>query len=205
VHRATPLPAELLARPFTVSRALELGLTRKRLRSADLWMPYRGVRVPRALGWDLTLRARSGLLVCPEGTLVVGFDALAVAGLPLPVSEEVLLGRRLAICPPAATDAYENDQFAIRWPAVSLLLPRVLDDGVLRLADADLWLQEVLRHRYQLTAGYRARLGLAVVDRVGGDRRLLEAAVHRLGPSLRGTGRRLVDEAFGALSAEPSA
>ncbi|MBF5082494.1 hypothetical protein [Quadrisphaera sp. INWT6] len=196
MHRATPLPDELLSRPFRVSEALELGLTRKRLRSADLWMPYRGVRVPRALGWDPRLRARSGLLVCPPGTLVVGLDALAVAGLPLPISEEALLERRLAVCAPPSTDPFENDQLAVRWAAVSQLLPRVLDEGVLRLADTDLWLHEVLGGRHQLTAGYRARLGRAVVERVDGDQRVLRAAVDRLGSSTRARGQRLVDEAL---------
>lgn len=205
VHRATPLPEELLSRPITVSGALERGLTRKRLRSGDLWMPYRGVRVPRALGWGGGLRARSGLLVCPPGTVVVGFDALAVAGLPLPVSEEELPERRLTVSAPPAVDPFESTQIAVRWAPVSRLLPRVLEDGVLRLADTDLWLHEVLGGHLPLPAAYRAQLARAVVERVGGDRKVLQAAVDRLGPVTRRAGQRLVDDALDGVCREPSA
>ncbi len=195
MHRATPLPDTLLDRPFRVAEALALGMTPKRLRSNDVWAPYRGVRVRCALEWTPRLRARSGLLVCPPGTLVTGFDALAVAGLPLPFSEERLLERRLAVAAPVSTDPFTHDQLDVEWMPVPQHLPRVLDEGVLRLEDADLWLRLVLRHHLDLTASYRGRLGTALLGRWGGDPGPALTAVERLAPALRTAGRAVLAEA----------
>lgn len=46
--RPSPLPPEMANGAFLVARAMELGVSERRLRSKDLDRPYRGVRSPRA-------------------------------------------------------------------------------------------------------------------------------------------------------------
>ncbi|MBC3760135.1 hypothetical protein ACUN7V_13495 [Quadrisphaera oryzae] len=197
MHPASLLPPELADRPFRVSEALALGVTPKRLRSADLWAPFRGVRAPVSLGWSPLLRARAGLLVCPPGTSVVGLHAVAAAGLVLPYGfEAVLADEPLLVRVPLSTWHWNWSRvgFAVDPAPLPATVPRVTDDGARRPADAHLWARVVawpsprlhrLRHRpYALT------LGAQVVERLGGDLAPLQDAVlvlpqgvrHRLVP-----------------------
>ena len=46
MRNPSPLPDGLAGRPFTVKQAVGAGMSKARLRSADLSLPFRGVRVP---------------------------------------------------------------------------------------------------------------------------------------------------------------
>lgn len=192
MHRATPLPPQLADRPFRVAEALALGVTAKRLRSDDLWAPFRGVRVPVAIGWSPLLRARAGLLVCPPGTSVTGLHAVAAAGLLLPHGfQAVLADEPLMVRVPLSTWhwAWSREGFAVDPVPLPVTVPRTTGDGASRPADAHLWARVVawpsprlhpVRHR-----AYALRLGLDVLERLGGDERPLQDAVRALPPPVR--------------------
>ncbi|MEH3077977.1 MAG: hypothetical protein PGN11_15130 [Quadrisphaera sp.] len=203
MHPATPLPSALARRPFHVAEALRLGVTRKRLRSPDLWAPFTGVRVPVALGWDAPLRARAGLLVCPPGTCVAGLDAVGAAGLPLPWGSGFddlggLSTRPLLVSPPPGRlRPWEHEGFAVDLLRMPFAVPRVAEDGVLRAADPDLWARTVASPSLPLTPrrlrSYGVALGLAVAERDGGTplrevSDAFRAAVDRLPEGLRHRG-----------------
>jgi hypothetical protein len=78
------LPRELSARPFSVQRALELGVTAGRLRAGDLASPFSGTRIPRGL--DADLRTRCVALTTRFGVdhAFAGATAARLWGIPLP-------------------------------------------------------------------------------------------------------------------------
>lgn len=97
-----PLPASL-DDAFTAGEALSSGVTRRRLRAADLDTPFRGVRMRREISPDLDdeplaldRRARLAIIsraeayarIAPEASFFVGLTAAAIHGLPLPVGAE---------------------------------------------------------------------------------------------------------------------
>lgn len=209
MRRAAPLPPELSGRPFTVREALALGVTPKRLRSADVWAPFRGVRVPVALGWDARLRARAGLLVCPPGTSVVGLHAVAAAGLALSHGfEAVLADEPLLVRVPLSTWHWDWSRagFAVDPVPLPVTVPRTTGDGARRPADAHLWARVVAwpsprlhprRHR-----PYAITLGAQVVERHGGDPTALGEAVRALSPAVRPRVARLLELVLDDLAAD---
>lgn len=82
------LPEELRVGPFTVARALELGVGRQVLRGSRFVTPFRGVRLPVELADRLDLRCRAACLVVPPDAAISHETALQLWGLPMP------LGRR---------------------------------------------------------------------------------------------------------------
>ncbi|MFJ3957177.1 endonuclease domain-containing protein [Arthrobacter sp. NPDC090010] len=81
--RAQELPETFLNSSFTVKEALAAGVSRSRLRAADLSAPTRGVRVPR--GADLTLLAQlHAVTALDDATTVSELTAARARGIPLP-------------------------------------------------------------------------------------------------------------------------
>lgn len=81
---AKQLPDELRGAPFTVGDALNAGLTRRRLRAADLTAPCRGVRQP--VGVENSLLERTRALSAATGAIPSHTTAAALWGFPLPLS-----------------------------------------------------------------------------------------------------------------------
>ncbi len=77
-----PVPAHLLARPFTVAEAATAGVTRDVLRGRRFWTPVHGVRASTALADDHELRCRAVLLVV-DG-VISHASAAVLMRLPLP-------------------------------------------------------------------------------------------------------------------------
>ncbi|TXR57937.1 hypothetical protein [Quadrisphaera setariae] len=207
MHRATPLPDELAGRPFRVDEALALGVTRKRLDSADLWAPFRGVRVPVALGWDSVLRGRAGLLVCPPGTILAGLHAVAAAGLRVPVGLPPLDLQPLLVSPPFSTRGWSRQGFAVDTALLPRRVPLTSSDGALRPSDADLWARTVAWPWLPLTPfrrrAYSAGLAIDVADRIGpGTAGALSSAFWRLPPGLRPRAQPLLELVLQDLAAD---
>lgn len=80
-----PLPPPIADRPFAVDRTGAEGVTRARLRAADIVRPHRGVAVRSAGSLELAMRAQSAL--CRKGPPAVISHATAAAlrRLPLPL------------------------------------------------------------------------------------------------------------------------
>lgn len=143
-----------------------MGVSRKRLRSNDLWAPFTGVRVPVALGWNAKLRAQAGLLVCPPGTCVTGLHAVAAAGLPVPwgqdfndpggLAEQPLL---VALDGPRQIQPWSRRGFAADPFIMPIQVERVLVDGVRRVADPDLWARTVASPDLRISPGRRRSYG----------------------------------------------
>ena len=77
-----PLPPELAGLPFSVSKAT--GVTRSRLRAADLSRPFHGARLPSAAASDHFARCLAATLVCHPRAFVFGVSAAALHGMPTP-------------------------------------------------------------------------------------------------------------------------
>lgn len=190
-------------RPFRVAEALALGVTRKRLGSSDLWAPFHGVRVPVALGWDPLLRATTGLMVCPAGTLLAGLHAVEVAGLRLPTGTPPLDVQPLLVSPPLAhggwlRQGWSRQGFAVDPTLLPRRVPLSTGDGALRPSDADLWARTVTWPWLPLSPfrrrAYAVGLGHDVADRLGsGTGEALQAAVGRLPRTFRERARPLLD------------
>lgn len=84
MRRPGALPAHLLEGPFTLSRARESGLSKRRTRAADLTIPCRGVR--RSAGGEDSLLERVRALVAVTGSVASHLTAAALWGFPLPLS-----------------------------------------------------------------------------------------------------------------------
>lgn len=82
------LPRELLGGPFTVSRAMALGVSRKRLRGVDLHTPTRGVRSTTPIGdereWAAAIVAAGGF-----GVALSHATACRIWSIPLPRQAEL--------------------------------------------------------------------------------------------------------------------
>ena len=97
-QRARPLPSSLTG-PFRTTTALDLGVSRGRLRAADLSAPFHGVRAPapvtrevdddaplaidEALRADILERVGAHRLVLPAHAFYIGSTARAIYRLPL--------------------------------------------------------------------------------------------------------------------------
>ena len=84
-HR--PLPSPLDRAPFSARSALDLGVTPKRLRSADLTTPFRGTRIPASIPLTLQSRCRALQLRLP-GAHFSGPTTALLYGAPLPLALE---------------------------------------------------------------------------------------------------------------------
>lgn len=85
MKRAGKLPRHLIARAFTTAEGLDAGLSRERLRRADLEHPFRGVHA--APGSTTTIESRIvaySLRMSPE-QFFSGVTAAIILGLPLPL------------------------------------------------------------------------------------------------------------------------
>lgn len=91
-----PIPAELLAAPFTVDGARALGVSHEVLRGSRFRAPFHGVRVPAVLPDSLDLRCRALALLLPDATFS-HLTAAQLGGLPVP-------GRRGALGLPLGED-----------------------------------------------------------------------------------------------------
>ncbi|MGQ7297798.1 hypothetical protein [Quadrisphaera sp. KR29] len=182
---STPLPEEIRDRAFRVEEALALGVTRKRLRGVDLRAPFYGVRVPLSVPWGVRARARAALLVLPEGSLVVGLHAVAVAGLPAPMSWDDLVERPLEVAVPLRLreprPRRNLDVGVLPWRT---RCRTVVDDGVPRPADEDLWAHVVGAGTPRLSPDGVLELGRAVLERGGGDPSAMREALGRVPPAI---------------------
>jgi hypothetical protein len=75
------IPADLLAAPFRLETAQELGISRDILRGNRFCRPYRGVYVARAVPDSLVMRVRAALLAAPPGSWPSHTTGLALWGL----------------------------------------------------------------------------------------------------------------------------
>lgn len=83
------LPEPLSLAPFSVQDALLLGVTKGRLRSRDLSIPFRGVRCDPALARDFETRWDTYASKMPPGHFFSHTTAAALHGIPLPWLEPV--------------------------------------------------------------------------------------------------------------------
>lgn len=182
---ATPLPAEVQDRPFRVSEALALGVTRKRLRSIDLRAPFYGVRVHLFVTWGIHTRAQAAMLVLPEDCLLVGLHAVAFAGLPQPLGWAGVMERPLTVAVPAGLREPRTrtnlDVGILPW---RMRCRTVVDLGVPRPADEDLWAHVVGAGAPLLSPDRALELGRAVLARADGDPGVLHAAPGRVPPAI---------------------
>lgn len=65
VPAASALPDDLLGRPFTVRRALEMGVSRRVLDGRRFRRPFRGIRVWHELPDDVATRYDAARLLLP--------------------------------------------------------------------------------------------------------------------------------------------
>ncbi|MGM1029028.1 MAG: DUF559 domain-containing protein [Actinomycetota bacterium] len=79
---ASPLPEEIADGPFTTATALELGISRKRLRARDLTAPFRGVRT-RGAPTDVHAMAAAHAQRMAPGHVFAGITAARLWGLPV--------------------------------------------------------------------------------------------------------------------------
>ena len=84
--RESPLPPELVSRPFTVVEARALGLTKGRLRHGGLTRPAYGVRQAATdpQRKDLAQLSKATSLVLPAGSAFSHLTAARLLGLPAP-------------------------------------------------------------------------------------------------------------------------
>lgn len=187
-HVRTPLPVQLRNRPFTVAEAQRLGVTEKRLRSADLRTPFRGVKVSTGLDWTVTLRARCALLAAPTGCLVVGDDAVELHRLPTPFGARPAMETAvLLLVPPGAAVPRRTGLVAHPhrihpelpvWQVAGVGVPGAEDVWALRCADLD--------------DESGIALGDGVLRRLGGDRAPMFDALERLPVDQQPRARRLL-------------
>ncbi len=78
------IPAVLLGGPFTVARAVELGVSPDVLRGRRFRSPFPGVRVPADLPDSLEMRCAAAALALPPHAAFSHETAAALLGLPLP-------------------------------------------------------------------------------------------------------------------------
>lgn len=200
MNRRAPLPRPITAQAFATHEARAFGVSRGRLRAADLRHPHHGVHAAfDAIGADDTLgRCRLILPALGPAQLFSGRTAAALWGMPLPWVSG----------PPMLEVITAGGGAAMRRPGVlgsrtSLVLERRDVDGVPVITPAEAWCRlaagpQPLGHRWLVaTADYllsgrrgergrarplatRAELETAVVDR-GSARgaRSLRAALER--------------------------
>ncbi|WP_159792424.1 hypothetical protein [Puerhibacterium puerhi] len=84
MSRPAPLPRALAGRAFTVHEARRAGLSRGRLRSADLARPTRGARMPTVLADDHVERCRAVLAASPPSAVVSYVSALRLVRVEIP-------------------------------------------------------------------------------------------------------------------------
>lgn len=84
-----PLPYFLAKQAFATSDVAQFGLSRGRMRAADLEAPFRGVRSAGLDTDDLVHRSRAATVFMDEDEAFCHSTALALWGAPLPVAFEV--------------------------------------------------------------------------------------------------------------------
>jgi hypothetical protein len=87
--RRSPVPAELLSRPFTVAEALDLGVSRAVLRRPRFRTPARGVRASTGLPDSLEQRCLAVSVLRP-GVVFSHGAAAALCELPVPARLQVV-------------------------------------------------------------------------------------------------------------------
>ncbi|HEU5222809.1 MAG TPA: hypothetical protein VFU07_03915 [Candidatus Lumbricidophila sp.] len=85
--RRTPLPRELVGKPFAVTGAIALGVSRERLRGRDLHAPFSGVRTTEPM-LDLESRCRAFSTVMRADDHFSHVTAARLWGIPLPAAFE---------------------------------------------------------------------------------------------------------------------
>lgn len=101
MSRRSPLPPSLVGAPFTTSTAQMLGLSRSRLRAADISAPFRGVRMPVELAGDRDARIAALALRLPDGAAFSHSTAALVLGIPLPASSQASPALHVSVIEPA--------------------------------------------------------------------------------------------------------
>jgi very-short-patch-repair endonuclease len=84
VNRRKPLPYHLSNNAFASAEATKHGLSRGRLRAADIDAPFHGVRSVGLDLDDLAQRCRAAAVFCGDRHVVSHSTALALCGAPLP-------------------------------------------------------------------------------------------------------------------------
>ena len=97
MRRPRELPHDLLSQPFTVAQARSAGLSRRRIRAADLVSPCHGVRAAADASEGLMERIRA--LVCVTGAVVSHLSAAVLWGFPLPAAAQSLRVIHLTVQP----------------------------------------------------------------------------------------------------------
>jgi len=82
MRRPASLPASLVNRPFSVRDAVELGVSRRRVRNKDLIAPFWGIRSPPTAEFAEALQA-AACLISPDEAFS-HLSAARILGLPLP-------------------------------------------------------------------------------------------------------------------------
>ncbi len=149
MRRPSPLPSGL-GNEFSVARALQLGITRRRTRASDLVTPFRGVRAQAPPETHAEWCAAYLPRLAP-GQFFTHMSAAVLWGFPLSLDQEMARAVHIGAVPP------ENPPQASG--AIGHLLPvgspiRVLR-GMPLLNPADTWsyLGTTLNHEQLVTAG----------------------------------------------------
>lgn len=69
MRKASELPLHLALRPFTLAQAHQARLSARRIRSADLWKPSRGIRVPQTVDCELLDHCRPYTALTGNGVI----------------------------------------------------------------------------------------------------------------------------------------
>lgn len=82
--RCSPLPPAIAGVPFAASTAIDLGVSRGRLRGSDLAIPFRGTRIGGAEPLTIPLLARAYATRMPDGQVFSHWTAAILLDLRLP-------------------------------------------------------------------------------------------------------------------------
>lgn len=85
----TPVPPQLLGRPFLLSEAVRAGLSRRVLRGRRFRQIFRTVYIAAEVADSLTVRAAAVRLLLPEGAVLSHHTAAMLRGLPVPATEQL--------------------------------------------------------------------------------------------------------------------
>lgn len=133
-----PLPYFLAKGAFATSRAGERGISRSRMRAADLETPFRGVRSAGLDLGDLVQRCRAAEVFMDDGEAHSHSTALRLWGAPLP-AQFGATGAALHIGTPGATRRRRVGVIGHRFAPGTPM--RLSPDGLRTVAPATAWCQ----------------------------------------------------------------
>ncbi|TXR52679.1 hypothetical protein [Quadrisphaera setariae] len=117
------VPAELLRRPFTLSEAQALGLTRDVLRAPRFSSPHRGVRVPSDLPPGFSLDVAAARLALPAVAVFSEWTVVRLLDLPTPWGRPEPVGRLVqARVPPSPARPRVSGIQVGRWRSTDRLV-----------------------------------------------------------------------------------